>query len=223
MRADGASRSLARRCDTDISLTLSAIFVVLLAGYVAGQANPQTQPSEPTPAAVPTGIEVPQALELKSNSAAKTESAPAHQFFWTAEFDSASPGTPRSSPAVRLGNQSPQWIIRQGLAYESTAGSATVAVVGHRGYKLPLYMSAPMETGGLTVPTSAFADPLRLEIQWELTAGVSKVLKRTAGGQTIGVSGEVFIPLNDVSRAAGSSVTSILQSKALRVGLSVGF
>ena len=131
----------------ELSVAFSAIAVALFVGQVIGQTNSPAQSIGSTPATVPPGVEVPRDVRLKSDAPSKPASAPAIRFFWTTEFDPSGASSPGKSggAACDLAIRILYGRVREGFAYESRAGSASVAIVGYRGYRLPSYLSAPMD------------------------------------------------------------------------------
>jgi hypothetical protein len=121
-------------------------------------------------------------------------------------------------------NPNAPWMIKGQVSYTGAGGTLiTVGAIGSRNNRLPLFMSQPLGVNqDLTPQVSSSADLSRNTIQWQLTASVKKTLKRMSGGQTIGLVGDVFIPIGSEDSHRNPE-GPVLQSKAIRAGLMFGF
>jgi hypothetical protein len=123
-------------------------------------------------------------------------------------------------------NPNAPWKVGGGFTYSADNGTiARIGVTGHRNYRTPLFMNQTIGGGqDLTLPLVSFTDLSQRSVQWELVAGVEKTLIRTAGGATIGVVADVFVPLNNVSPfQLGAPETQVPPSMTIRGGVKLGF
>ena len=152
--------------------------------------------------------------------------APEIKPFWSTQLDVGARGFSGElahDATPQLTNPNAPWKVSGDLSYSSRNGSvASVGLVGHRNYRMPLLLSRTLAGDDLTLPLSSFADLSQREIQWALTARVGKVLKRTSGRRTISAVADVFVPLNTVSPLPGPA-DLVIPSRAVRFGLVFGF
>jgi hypothetical protein len=115
--------------------------------------------------------------------------------------------------------------MRSQVTYSAGRGTqVTFGAIGSRNNQLPLFMSQTLGSNqDLTMPVSSSANISRTTIQWQLSAAVKKTLKQLPGGQTIGLVGDVFIPIGTEVNGRGTGDVPVLQSKAFRLGLAFGF
>ena len=133
-------------------------------------------------------------------------------------------GEPARDAMAPPTNPNAPWKVSFGFSYSSGDGSvASIGLVGHRNYGLPLYLSQTIGGDNLTLPLASFTDLSQRDIQWELTVRVGKTLKRTPDGRTISAVADEWIPLNTVSPVPGSTDQPVRPSPAGRAGVAFGF
>jgi hypothetical protein len=117
------------------------------------------------------------------------------------------------------------WEFRTGRSFELGKGLVGSAqLVGRRGYRLPLYLAEPVGADRSTfdLPNFAGADMSQFEIDWVAKVRIEKTLvqRRTWNMRLVG---EVLAPLNHGDRAASPQPASLLNSRAIKLGLVLGF
>jgi hypothetical protein len=75
----------------------------------------------------------------------------------------------------------------------------------------------------VTPPVSSFTDMSRGRTDWLLTLQVEKTFKRTNLGNTLGVVGDVWLPLSRERSLPGGPDAPRLRSRAGRLGLIFDF
>jgi hypothetical protein len=117
------------------------------------------------------------------------------------------------------------WEFRTGRSFElgkRLVGSAHL--VGRRGYRLPLYLAEPLGADRSTFDLANFAgaDMSQFETDWVAKVRVEKALvqRRTWNMRLIG---DVLAPLNHADRAVSPQPASLLNSRAITLGLVLGF
>lgn len=179
---------------------------------------PDTEPAGPDPArSIPIDTAVDQQGALRNFSRA-----------WNWHFEVGSQNGCPGCAANGLqppANPNAPWSMRGQLTYAGSRGTQiTLGAIGSRNNQLPLFMFQPLGSDqDLTPPVSSFANMSRTAIQWQLTAAFKKTLKQTPGGQTISLVGDVFIPIASKAKGRGAADAPVVQSKAGRLGLALGF
>lgn len=121
-------------------------------------------------------------------------------------------------------NANAPWTIKRSVTYSGGGGALTLGVIGSRNNRLPLFMTQPLGSSlDLTVPVSSSADVAQTAIRWQLSAAVRKTLKELPAGQTIELLGDVFMPIGSKRAGASAQDAPVLPSKAVRLGLGLGF
>ena len=100
----------------------------------------------------------------------------------------------------------------------------TFGIVGYRNYKLPLFMSQTINANpNFTTAASSLVDMSDNQTRWQLSVRAQKTIKRMSRGPTLGLVGDVFIPITSAFAAPGAPDVPVLPSKALRVGVVLAF
>jgi len=126
------------------------------------------------------------------------------------------------------------WSAGAGTSFTVAGAGIGVAVLGSRNYRLPRYMAQPLGTAVDVTPAGAmsYSDLSSSRTEWTVSARVQRTLKTLRGGQTIGIVGDAWLPLNDSLDPARIGTNSppyprtdvpLLPAKAIRVGVTFGF
>lgn len=145
---------------------------------------------------------------------------------WNPKFDLELPGggswltggDARVPPPPSTNANAP-WFFEGRVRHEGRSGAFSAGVVGVRNYSLPLYSASAI--GGRLDPgptSSSLANFYAPSIQWNLTAAVERTLKTTAGGATIGVAADGFLPLDPPEQTNDKTRTDSPSSRAFRLG-----
>jgi hypothetical protein len=213
--------------------------VVILAGVAHAQAEPGSQsPAQPPvsstdaaplPADAPDATTPPAADRLRRFGPGRYPQmlfAPEIKPFWSTQFDVGArqfSGEPAHDAMPQPTNPNAPWKVSGGFSYSSRNGSVTsIGLLGHRNYRMPLFLSQTIGGDDRTLPLASFTDLSQREIQWALTARVGKTLKRTSSGRTISAVADLLVPLNEVSPSPGPA-DLVIPSRAVRFGLVFGF
>ena len=98
-------------------------------------------------------------------------------------------------------------------------GVISSGLLGVRNHASPLYTAMPIggsfNPGPLTTVTPNLAIP---DTQWHLTAGFERTLLRTKRGVTLGLTGDVLLPVNTDPVSADPLRVDPLSSLAVRFG-----
>lgn len=126
------------------------------------------------------------------------------------------------------------WSAGIGTSFDVGRTRVGLALLGSRNYRLPRYMAQPLGTTADTTPAwaASYSDLASNRTEWTVSARVQRTLKTLRGGQTIGVVGDAWTPVNtgpDPARilggAAAPSITDmpLLPSKTVRFGVTFAF
>jgi hypothetical protein len=112
-----------------------------------------------------------------------------------------------------------------GMHLGGSSASFSVGAVGSRNARLPLFVSTLMANPQMPMPmpdVSSLSDLARSNYTWQLIAAARKNLFTWKGGVTVGVAGDVFIP---VGSEASDIVPQnpVIPSRAVRFGVTLGF
>jgi hypothetical protein len=132
--------------------------------------------------------------------------------------------TPNGDTTIRLTPRDRLWEFRASRSFEFGKGLvASAHLVGRRGYRLPLYLSEPVGADRSTFDLANFltADMSQFEIDWVAKMRVEKVLVQRKWSMRL--VGEALVPLNHSERTGAPQPTSLLNSRAIKVGLVLGF
>jgi hypothetical protein len=116
-------------------------------------------------------------------------------------------------------NRNAPWVF-QGTARRATRpGAISAGLLGVRNYAAPLYTATPIggsfNAGPLTTVTPNLAIP---DTQWHLTAGFERTLLTTRRGITLGLTGDVLLPVNTDPVSGEPLRVDPLSSLAVRFG-----
>jgi hypothetical protein len=110
-----------------------------------------------------------------------------------------------------------------GIRLGGESAAFSVGAVGSQNLRLPLFMSTTIAGSQLPVPDSSFFyDASRSTTNWQVVASATKNLFTSKSGRTVGVSGDVFLPVGPQSPDA-TPVVPLIPSRAVRFGLTLGF
>lgn len=124
---------------------------------------------------------------------------------------------------VPPGSPNAPWSVDSTVSFATAGSRVVLGVSGTRNHRLPLFMARTLDgRGDLTAPVGALADLSPRPTLWVVTGSARKVLKRTASGATLGVAGDVFLPLN-TTVTPGVPQATVLPSRAVRLGVVLGF
>ena len=140
--------------------------------------------------------------------------------FKAIDFDCTACGA--SSDLARFSlpdNRNAPWAF-QGTARRATRlGVISGGVLGVRNFASPMYTAMPIggrfQAGPLTTVTPNLSIP---DTQWHLTAGFERTLLRTKGGVTLGLTGDVLLPVNTDAATGDPLRVDPLSSLAVRFG-----
>jgi hypothetical protein len=115
------------------------------------------------------------------------------------------------------------WVLEGRWRRQTALGIVSTGFVGARNYGLPLTTVIPLG-GGLdpAALANAGASGFLPISQWTLTAGIEKTLVKRANGASVGVTGDVLIPLeSDTKRLDEDPRIKALESATVRFGVAV--
>lgn len=116
------------------------------------------------------------------------------------------------------------WAVEADLAYASPDTAAAVGVVAHRNYQAPFYMSRPLANAQeLPSGGASFFDPAKSATSWLLTARFDRTLFRARSGLTLGIVGDLFVPVGAQGAPPGAREAPRTSSWAGRLGTRVRF
>lgn len=114
-------------------------------------------------------------------------------------------------------------VFGAGVKVGGQSAAFSIGAVGSQTLKLPLFMSTTLTGAQLPIPdASFFSDMSRSGTSWQIVASAHKNLFTSKAGRTIGVSGDVFLPVG-VQSLDGIPANPLIPSRAVRFGLTVGF
>jgi hypothetical protein len=123
-------------------------------------------------------------------------------------------------------NRNAPWQFSARLGYATAGGfELTAGMVGNRGYTLPTFMDTTI--GGLkrlSPNVSALAN-LGSTIRWDVTVSGSGTLRRRSDSVTLGIVGDLFVPLTSSTGRSGGPTPSVptASSSTKRLGLTLGY
>lgn len=117
-------------------------------------------------------------------------------------------------------NETAPWAVQGKWSRQTTFGVVSTGFVGVRNYALPLETAIPLggdlDPNALRAAGPSIFPPVP---QWSLTAGVDKTLAKRRSGATVGVTGDVLIPINTETISADDPRKSALTSPTVRLGI----
>ena len=156
---------------------------------------------------------------------ARTESPPGRmRIDFDALINSLDGLTPNGNTTLRFTPRDRLWEFRAGRSFEIGKGLAAGGqLVGRRGYRLPLYFAEPVGADRSTFDLADFAlaDLSQFEIDWVAKVRVEKVLVQRKW--SLRLVGEAIVPLNHAEHTGAPQPTSLLNSRAIKAGLVLGF
>jgi hypothetical protein len=123
------------------------------------------------------------------------------------------------------GNPNAPWTVRAAITLDTGDSQFTLGVIGQRNHRLPAYLAqSPGADADTIQAASGMASMAQTHTNWQLLARARRTLSRLAGGQTVGIVGEAFVPLSarDVSPLSGLGAQGP-SSRAVRFGPVFGF
>ena len=142
---------------------------------------------------------------------------------------SAMPRTPgdvlttTSDPSL-FGSRDRLWEFRSGGAYELGKGFVVSAdVIGRRGYRLPLYGSDLIgaNRSHVDVANASVVDMSQLHTDWTAKLRIEKTLVQRKWEMRM--VGELMAPVGQRDRTVVSPSTGFFSSRAIRLGIVLGF
>jgi hypothetical protein len=106
--------------------------------------------------------------------------------------------------------------------FGSPRASVSFGALGSRDYRLPVFMSTVL--AGAEIPTpalSSLTDMSRGAMTWQGTASAKATVFTSKRGVTVGVAGDVFIPIG--TETPQTPHNPVLSSRAIRFGVTFGF
>jgi len=100
-----------------------------------------------------------------------------------------------------------------------------VGALGSRNARLPLFVSTFLANPQVPLPmpdVSSLSDLAQSNYTWQVIAAAKKTLFTSKSGVTVGVAGDVFIPVGSQSSDIVSS-NPVIPSRAVRFGVTLGF
>lgn len=90
------------------------------------------------------------------------------------------------------------WSAGIGASFGVGGAHLDLSMRASRNYRLPRYMAQPLGMTADTTPAwaSSYADMASNRTEWTVSARVERTLKTLRGGQTIGVVGDAWTPMN---------------------------
>jgi hypothetical protein len=117
-------------------------------------------------------------------------------------------------------NGNAPWAFQGTLHRQGNAGRLSLGVLGTRNYAGPLYGALSPEGAFAPGPLSTITPNLAIpSTQWHLTAGFERTLFTTKGGATLGIYGDVLLPLQADPAAADPLSVGPISSRAARFGV----
>lgn len=123
-----------------------------------------------------------------------------------------------------LTNSNAPWQFSARVGYATTGGfELRAGLVGNRGYTLPMFMDTTIGGEKRLTPSLSALSNLGATILWDATISGRAPLKRGEGA-SLGVVGDLFVPLSGHDRSAASPTSSGTATRgSTRVGLAIGY
>ena len=131
--------------------------------------------------------------------------------------------TTTNDPSL-FGNRDRLWEFRSGGAHELGKGIVLSAdVIGRRGYRLPLYSSDAIgaNRSQLDVANAALVDMSQVHTEWTAKLRIEKTFVRRKWEMRL--VGELMAPVGQRDRTVVSPSTGFFNSRAIRIGIVLGF
>ena len=112
-----------------------------------------------------------------------------------------------------------------GMHIGGRSASFSVGAVGSRSARLPLFVSTILANPQTPMPmpdVSSLSDLAQSNYTWQVIAAARKNLFTSQGGVTVGVAGDVFIPVGSQSSDIVPQ-NPVIPSRAVRFGVTLGF
>jgi len=112
-----------------------------------------------------------------------------------------------------------------GMHIGGRSASFSVGAVGSRSARLPLFVSTILANPQTPMPmpdVSSLSDLAQSNYTWQVVAAARKSLFTSTGGVTVGVAGDVFIPVGSQSSDIVPQ-NPVIPSRAVRFGVTFGF
>ena len=158
------------------------------------------------------------------NSKAERDSRPTLRIDFAAIPQSAHDLLDTTHDPTAFGNRDRLWEFRSGGAYGLGKGIvASAHVIGRRGDRLPLYVSDLLgaNQSSVDIANTAIVDMSQFNVDWTAKMRIEKRFVQRKWDMR--VVGELMAPLGRTDRTVVNPSTGILSSRAIRVGLVLGF
>jgi hypothetical protein len=158
------------------------------------------------------------------NSKAERDSRPTLRIDFAAIPQSAHDVLDTTHDPTAFGTRDRLWEFRSGGAYGLGKGVvASAHVIGRRGYRLPLYVSDLLgaNQSSVDIANTSIVDLSQFNVDWTAKMRIEKRLVQRKWDMR--VVGELMAPLGRTDRTVVNPSTGILSSRAIRVGLVLGF
>jgi hypothetical protein len=109
------------------------------------------------------------------------------------------------------------------LKFGGDAAAVSIGIIGSQNARLPQFMSTTL--AGTAIPTPdvpSFSDMSRSSTRWQLVASAQKNVFTSKRGVTVGITGDVFVPVGTES-PDGTPAGPLISSRAVRFGVKLGF
>lgn len=197
---------------------MAAIALLAAAATTALAQSPVTQPQQPAPPpAADTNV------SLLAGEFVPTPTKKTTLESWLSGVDMICIGCRALDPNAILPestNPNAPWLLQGKWRRQTAFGTLSTGFVGIRNYAMPL--STAMPIGGDVDPralgnsSSLFVGPAT---QWSLTAGLEKTLVTFRNGASVGIVGDVAIPVHTSSAAGSDPRTGAISSRTIRAGI----
>jgi hypothetical protein len=117
-------------------------------------------------------------------------------------------------------NANAPWAFQGVLRRDTAAGAFSAGIIGVRNHAAPLYTAMPI--GGTFSPGASSTSRANFFVpatQWHLTASVERTLLTMPRGATLGIVGDLLLPINTNPSFDDKLRTDPLPSRAVRVGI----